>query len=104
MSKTKLSLYRISLAFKNFIKRLSMSPSIILLILAKNKIGRQFLQLILSSFLKIGITFTIFRLVGKISVTLIDKTQASESTKREYFWMKTLKTYHPYPLNIEKTY
>ena len=26
-------------------------------------------------------------------VTLIDKTQASDSIKREYFWMKILKTY-----------
>ena len=26
-------------------------------------------------------------------VTLIDKTQASDTTKREYFWMRTLKTY-----------
>ena len=35
-------------------------------------------------------------------VTLIDKT--SDPTKREYFWMRTLKIYYPYGLNIEETY
>ena len=36
-------------------------------------------------------------------VTLIDKTQASDLTKREYFCMRALKTYYPYDLNIEET-
>ena len=36
--------------------------------------------------------------------TLIDKTQASDPTKREYFWMRTLKTYYPYGLITEETY
>ena len=35
---------------------------------------------------------------------LINKTQASDPTKREYFWMRILKTYYPYGLNIEETY
>ena len=37
-------------------------------------------------------------------VTLIDETQASDPTKREYFWMRTLTTYYTYGLNIEETY
>ena len=37
-------------------------------------------------------------------VTLIDKTQASEPTKREYYWMKTLKTLYPVGLNLESDY
>ena len=60
--------YRISLAFKNVIKRLCMSLSIIWLILESNEIGRQLLQLMWSSFLKIGITFAVFKLPGKIPV------------------------------------
>ena len=36
-------------------------------------------------------------------VILIDKTQASDPTKRECFWMRTLKTHYPYGLNIEET-
>ena len=35
---------------------------------------------------------------------LIDKTQASDPTKREYYWMRTLKTLHPDGLNLEKNY
>ena len=37
-------------------------------------------------------------------VTLIDKTQASEPTKREYYWMRTLKTLYPDGLNLESDY
>ena len=33
-----------------------------------------------------------------------DKIQASDPTKREYFWMRILKTYYLYGLNIEGTY
>ena len=36
--------------------------------------------------------------------TLIDKTKASDLTKREYFWMRTLETDYPCGLNIEHTY
>ena len=39
--------------------------------------------------------------INDAHVTLIDKTQASDPTKRDYFWMTTLKTYYPYSLNIE---
>ena len=37
-------------------------------------------------------------------VTLIDKTQASEPTKREYYWMRTLKASYPDGLNLESDY
>ena len=30
-----------------------------------------------------------------VEVTLIDKTQASDPTKREYYWMRTRKTLYP---------
>ena len=36
-----------------------------------------------------------------VEVTLIDKTQASDLTKREYYWMRTLKTLYPDGLNLE---
>ena len=37
-------------------------------------------------------------------VTLIDKTQASDSNKREYYWMRTLKTLYPDGLNLKSDY
>ena len=37
-------------------------------------------------------------------VILVDKTQASDPNKIEYFWMRTLKSYYPCGLNIEETY
>ena len=39
-----------------------------------------------------------------VEVTLIDKTQASEPTKREYHCMRTLKTFYPDGLNLESDY
>ena len=36
-----------------------------------------------------------------VSITLIDKTDGSDPTKRETFWMHTLKTLAPYGLNVE---
>ena len=36
-----------------------------------------------------------------VSITLIDKTDGSNPTKREFFWMHTLKTLAPYGLNVE---
>ena len=39
-----------------------------------------------------------------VEVTLIDKTQASDPTKREYYWMRTLKTLYPDGLNLESDY
>ena len=39
-----------------------------------------------------------------VEVTLIDKTQGSDPTKLEYYWMKTLKTLFPDGLNIESDY
>ena len=35
-----------------------------------------------------------------ISVTLIDKTDSSNLTKRENYYMRTLKTFVPYGLNV----
>ena len=37
-------------------------------------------------------------------VRLIDKTQGSDPTKREFYWMRTLKTLYPDGLNIERDY
>ena len=39
-----------------------------------------------------------------VEVTLIDESQASDHTKREYYWMKTLKTLYPDGLNLESDY
>ena len=36
-----------------------------------------------------------------VSITIIDKTDGSNPTKRETFWMHTLKTLAPYGLNVE---
>ena len=36
-----------------------------------------------------------------VSVTLIDKVDGSNPTKRENYWMRTLKTFVPYGLNVE---
>ena len=36
-----------------------------------------------------------------VSVILIDKADCSNSTKRETYWMRTLKTIAPYGLNVE---
>ena len=35
-----------------------------------------------------------------VSITLIDKTGGYNPTKRENYWMRTLKTYVPYSLNV----
>ena len=39
-----------------------------------------------------------------VEVRLTDKTQGSDPTKREYYWMRTLKTLHPDGLNVESVY
>ena len=39
-----------------------------------------------------------------MEVRLIDKTQGSDPIKREFYWMKTLKTLYPDGLNIESDY
>ena len=39
-----------------------------------------------------------------VEVRLNDKTQGSDPTKREYYWMRTLKTFYPDSLNIESNY
>ena len=35
------------------------------------------------------------------SITLIDKTDGKDPKTRENYWMRTLKTYAPFGLNIE---
>ena len=35
-----------------------------------------------------------------VPITLIDKTDGSNPTKRENYWMRTLKTYASYGLNV----
>ena len=37
-----------------------------------------------------------------VEVRLIDKAQGSDPTKREYYWMRTLKTLYPADLNIAR--
>ena len=39
-----------------------------------------------------------------VEVRLIDKTQASDPTKREFYWIRTLRTLYPDGLNIESDY
>ena len=38
-----------------------------------------------------------------VSITLIDKTDGSNPTKRENCWMRTIETYTPYGLNVVDT-
>ena len=39
-----------------------------------------------------------------VSICLIDKTQSSDPHKREYYWIRTLKTLAPFGFNTEDTY
>ena len=39
-------------------------------------------------------------ILDDVSITLIDKTDGSNPTKRENYWMRTLKTYASYGLNV----
>ena len=39
-----------------------------------------------------------------VEVRLIDKTQAFDPTKREFYWMRMLKTSYPDGFNIENDY
>ena len=39
-----------------------------------------------------------------VSICLIDKTNPSDPHKREYYWMRTLKTIAPFGPNTEETY
>ena len=39
--------------------------------------------------------------LGNVSITLIDKTDGKDPKRRENYWMRTLKTYAPFGLNIE---
>ena len=38
-----------------------------------------------------------------VSITLINKTDGSDPTKRKTFWMHMLKTLAPYGLNVENS-
>ena len=44
------------------------------------------------------------RFSGRCWVKLIDKTQGSDPTKQEYYWMRTLKSLYTDGLNIESDY
>ena len=39
--------------------------------------------------------------LGNVSITLIDKIDGKDPKKRENYWMRTLKTYAPFGLNID---
>ena len=39
--------------------------------------------------------------LGIVSITLIDKIDGKDPKKRENYWMRTLKTYAPFGLNID---
>ena len=39
-----------------------------------------------------------------VEVGLIDKTQTSDPTKREFYWMRTLRTLYPDGVNIDSDY
>ena len=41
--------------------------------------------------------------IGNVSISFIDKTDGFDPTKRENFWMRTLKTLAPHGLNIEQS-
>ena len=38
---------------------------------------------------------------GNVSIRLIDKTDVKDAERREKYWMRALKTYAPFGLNIE---
>ena len=40
-------------------------------------------------------------ILNDVSITFIDKTDPSDSLRREHYWRQTLKTMVPYRLNIE---
>ena len=39
-----------------------------------------------------------------VEVWLIDKTHASDPTKREFYWMRPFRTLYPNGLNVESNY
>ena len=41
-------------------------------------------------------------LVNDCDITLIDKADSSDPTRREFFWIRLLKTYYPLGINIEE--
>ena len=43
-------------------------------------------------------------LISNCEITLIDKTDPSDPTRREFFWMRVLKTIAPLGLNIDESY
>ena len=43
-------------------------------------------------------------LINDCEIILIDKTDSSDSTIREFFWMTVLKTIAPLGLNIDESY
>ena len=39
--------------------------------------------------------------LGNVSITLVDKTDGKDPKRKENYWMRTLKTYAPFGLDIE---
>ena len=39
-----------------------------------------------------------------VEIRLVDKTQVSDPTKQEYYWMRILETFFPHGLNVESNY
>ena len=42
--------------------------------------------------------------LGNISITFIDETDGKDPKRRKNYWMRTLKTYAPFGLNIEDSF
>ena len=49
-----------------------------------------------------GHLWTHHGLVNDRDITLIDKTDSSDPTRRENFWIRLLKTYYPLDPNIKE--
>ena len=44
------------------------------------------------------------RLMNDCEIIFMDKTDSSDPTRREYFWMRVIKTIAPLGLNIDEGY
>ena len=57
-----------------------------------------------TSFYKATFCKMIKAFLEDVEVRMIDKTQDPDPTKREYYWMRTLKTFFSDGLNIQRDY
>ena len=57
-----------------------------------------------TSFYKATFCKVIKGFLEDVEVTMIDKTKGPDLTKREYYWMTTLRTFFSDGLNIERDY